>query len=140
MTEREKVIKGLECCLNTSEFEECTENCPYCTKELGEGVCSENMMRDALSLLKAQEPNWISVDERLPERGIMVLTAIYGTDVIMPMDGETMEEAVERCLHRPARVSIGFVDQDGYWCGADGWPEVIQPKYWMEMPEPPKEE
>ena len=82
---------------------------------------------------------WISVDERLPERGIMVLTAIFGTDVIMPMDGETPEDAMERCLHRPARASIGFVDEDGCWCGADGWPEVIQPKYWMEMPETPKE-
>ena len=139
MTEREKVIKGLECCstFDSYGFPLC-EECPYAD----DGTCHEldQLHRDAFSLLKAQEPNWISVDERLPERGIMVLTAIYGTDVIMPMDGETMEEAVERCLHRPARVSIGFVDQDGYWCGADGWPEVIQPKYWMEMPEPPKEE
>ena len=82
---------------------------------------------------------WISVDERLPERGIMVLTAVYGTDLIVPMDGETPEDAMERCLHRPARASIGFVDEDGCWCGADGWPEVIQPKFWMPLPEPPKE-
>lgn len=56
MTNLEKVIKGLECCLNTSRFVECTENCPYYQRKLVVGVCSENLMRDALSLLKGQEP------------------------------------------------------------------------------------
>ena len=51
-----KVIKGLECCLNTGGFEKCKENCPYFSKEFGISVCSENMLRDALTLLKAQEP------------------------------------------------------------------------------------
>ena len=139
MTEREKVIKGLECCtrINKNYMPDC-ETCPY--KSDPGAVCGvQNPIKDALKLLKAQKSGWISVDERLPERGIMVLTAVYGTDVIVPMDGETPEEATERCLHRPARASIGFVDEDGCWCGAEGWPEVIQPKYWMPMPEPPKE-
>ena len=56
MAELENVIKGLECCLNTGNYEECTENCPYFTKKHGMWVCAENMQRDALSLLKAQEP------------------------------------------------------------------------------------
>ena len=116
----------------------CQDQCErkYCDCDC---TCSEvALVVDAPTI--TPEPGWISVNEKMPDEGIMVLTAIYGTDVIMPMDGETMEEAVECCLHRPARVSIGFIDQGGYWCGADGWPEVIQPKYWMEMPEPPKEE
>ena len=54
-----KVIKGLECCLNTGGFEECKENCPYFSKKLGLSVCSENMRRDALSLLK--DPNRVKV-------------------------------------------------------------------------------
>ena len=140
MTEREKVIKGLECCLNTGEFDECTENCPYFTKKLGEGVCSENMMRDALSLLKEQKSGWISVDEHLPERGILILTATYGTDIIMQQEGETREEAIERSRHGKGRVDTGFIDRDGYWCSGDGFPSVILPKYWMLLPEPPKEE
>ena len=67
MAELEKVIKGLECCLNTGNFEECTENCPYFTKKHGMWVCAENMQRDALSLLKAQELPDVK-PEKLEER------------------------------------------------------------------------
>lgn len=63
MDKLEKTIRGLECCLNTGNFEECTENCPYFTKKLGMGVCSENMKCDALALLKEKEPKIISLKE-----------------------------------------------------------------------------
>ena len=48
MTDREKVIKGLECC---NEFMTCKANCPY----RNDG-CREILSRDALALLKSQEP------------------------------------------------------------------------------------
>ena len=57
MTEREKVIKGLECCLK----DDC-DNCPYYDPEVDHdcdcfGKCLRgNMYHDALALLKAQEP------------------------------------------------------------------------------------
>lgn len=137
MTEREKVIYSIERCI--CHVPDACRDCAY-DAEHPYNECVEMLLRDALTLLKAQKSGWISVDERLPERGIMVLTAVYGTDLIVPMDGETPEDAMERCLHRPARASIGFVDEDGCWCGADGWPDVIQPKFWMPLPEPPKEE
>lgn len=50
MTEREKVIKGLECC--SDAVLECGENCPYWNIE----NCQSSMQDDALALLKAQEP------------------------------------------------------------------------------------
>ena len=51
MTEREKVIKGLECCIkrNPDDKMRCNE-CPY------EGACLNRLKADALVLLKAQEP------------------------------------------------------------------------------------
>ena len=54
MTEREKVIKGLECCLANGH-----NNCPY--ESTDEGIdkvtcCTTYLMQDALALLKAQEP------------------------------------------------------------------------------------
>ena len=47
MVDREKVIKGLECC---NEFMTCKANCPY----RNDG-CREILSRDAIALLKAQQ-------------------------------------------------------------------------------------
>ena len=49
MTEREKVIKGLEIHLKPNS--RCV-GCPYPNN----GLCGDQLYRDALSLLKAQEP------------------------------------------------------------------------------------
>lgn len=51
MVDREKVIKGLECCIlqNPDDKPRCGE-CPY------EGNCVNRLKMDALSMLKAQEP------------------------------------------------------------------------------------
>lgn len=53
MPDREKVIKGLECC--TSQQMSCKKDCPYNTSE--EEMCTAvfSMMGDALGLLKEQE-------------------------------------------------------------------------------------
>lgn len=55
---REKVIKGLECCLEIRNI--CWDNpkCPYndCEDRVCGDGCMSFMMRDALALLKAREP------------------------------------------------------------------------------------
>ena len=57
----EKAIKGLECCLPMTArtgFGDC-KSCPYDRKITLEGgitECSHELMSDALTLLKAQEP------------------------------------------------------------------------------------
>lgn len=53
MIEREKVVKGLECCIANRH-----NNCPY--KSTDEGIdkvtsCTTYLMKDALALLKEQE-------------------------------------------------------------------------------------
>ena len=56
MTERENIIKGLECCAtNRLHREDCEAmDCVYLYLE-GHG-CIHQLIRDALVLLKAQEP------------------------------------------------------------------------------------
>ena len=51
MTNREKVIKGLECCIkrNPDDKTRCGE-CPY------DGACLSRLKADALALLKEQRP------------------------------------------------------------------------------------
>lgn len=81
---------------------------------------------------------WISCKEELPEKGVVVLTAIYGTDYIVQEEGESFEEAIERNFKGPGHVTISFLDDDGFWCdGYFGGPEIISPTYWMYFPEPP---
>ena len=61
MPDREKVIKGLECCNTRSEEAGC-EYCPYFSGLLSVR-CVFELQRDALELLKAQEPRVMSLDE-----------------------------------------------------------------------------
>lgn len=52
-TGREKVIKGLECCLQTDDVTECQIiDCPY---HHWRDTCTEWLMKDAVKLLKEQE-------------------------------------------------------------------------------------
>ena len=61
MMDREKVIKGLECCLpmtTRNGLADCKQ-CPYdrkITLEGGVTECCHDLMAEALALLKAQEP------------------------------------------------------------------------------------
>ena len=67
--DREKVIKGLECCLNVGD---CQKQCDY----FPDNGCDKELMRDALELLKAQEPRVMTVEEVVGnivlERGVML--------------------------------------------------------------------
>lgn len=85
---------------------------------------------------------WISVDDKLPEIGKMVLCAIYSVDFIVPKEGEPLPDAIRRSRKEAAehpRVEVGYYYEDG-WSGYEGFPMICLPLYWMpiEYPEPPK--
>ena len=68
MTEREKVIRGLELCLESIDSAGCPEECPYyeaCQKYENFAVF-QPLMRDALELLKAQKPRVMTPEEIKP--------------------------------------------------------------------------
>lgn len=60
MNKLEKVVKGLETCLSINKGEDCPKECPYY-----HDVCYEydQLMRDALELLKDQEVRELTIDE-----------------------------------------------------------------------------
>ena len=60
MFDREKVIKGLECCMVGDGHSPKCEICPYAT--IGDDTCQtmDALFGDALALLKAQEPRLVT--------------------------------------------------------------------------------
>lgn len=72
MEKHEKIKRGLECC--TSKRSCLALKCEY----FGDHpTCITNLARDAqeyINELEARAPRWISVKERLPEKGVEVLT------------------------------------------------------------------
>lgn len=80
--------------------------------------------------------NWVRVEDGPPALGEMVLVTIHGSDVIQLQPGETLAEAVERTQKEFRRVTIGFLDDEEGWTGADGWPMVVKPVAWAPLPEP----
>lgn len=59
MVDCEMVIEGLECCNRCDNEASKCECCPYA----GTGMCDDNLMKDALTLLKAQKARIMTLDE-----------------------------------------------------------------------------
>lgn len=99
MTEhrREKVIKGLECCA-----EDCVDGCPYEDLDVeGWNYCTTLLCRDALELLKAQEPRVMTLEE-IPD-------AVFGW---MEMFGQIIPCVLEDVY---ADDTVGFANiEDGH--------------------------
>lgn len=67
MTEREKIIKGIECCLPAGIVKsgDACNQCPYGSldKRHSDGYCIRKIMEDALELLKEPEPRVMTLEE-----------------------------------------------------------------------------
>lgn len=96
MTEREKVIKGLECCLGDTRADLpnlCTI-CPYAHGSYATQTCGKKLREDALALLKTQEPRVLTV--------VQIADLKYHDMVYVEFKHLTKEKY---------RVMGGFVDQ-----------------------------
>lgn len=123
----------------------CKEKCPYMDSEFGCGQdylladaleyiqqleadnaqharCIENLT-DKLNATNEALPRWISVEERLPERGITKCSACVKC-------GDGLKRVV--CASYNAELKL--------WTGWHGEKIGNEITHWMPLPEPPKEE
>lgn len=128
MRKPEEIKKGLKCYSNGDcepglDCEQCPLDNPYHDPE--------DVMRDALELIEALEarvPAWISVKERLPENcDEMVLVIANGR----PNKNIEFHDAYQLAIYAEGEGWI--IDGFEEWEGADV-------KWWMPLPELPKEE
>lgn len=122
MADREKVIYSIERC--TCHVPDACRDCAY---DAGHpyNECVELMLKDALSLLKAQEQGWISVKDRLPDSNRFVL--------VCNDDGHMM---IAQYIEETAQWQYKYINYD-----VDIWDDEEQGPvcYWAYLPEPPKE-
>lgn len=137
MADREKVIKGLECCIlrDPDDKQRCSE-CHY------EGNCVNRLKMDALSLLKAQEKKWI----QFVKRPLTEEEKRNHPGWCFILDGEVPDDEQEILLYRPWKNKDGYIiGMDRYINNGDtvyleGAMDIENGMFWMPLPEPPKEE
>ena len=157
MVDREKVIKGLECCFR-SIGKACPMECPYRVECLmqDDEYNMYSVMHDALKLLKEQQkqrffvdsdgkitplpiqPHWISVNDDLPKEHDSIFA--NHTHLSKHMWAKESDNVIVyvRFPDGTGRSTEGRL-QDGKW-----WTRVspmLEPvvTHWMPLPEPPKE-
>jgi hypothetical protein len=131
MNKREKVIKGLECCVIHIT---CSANggCPY--KQSG-SECLDVAIKDAIALLKAQEPQWTPITFRplTEEEKAEHPDWCYIIDSPTPDDGEDILVSNGRA------VWADVWGNNGVECYLESDHE-LEGVAWMKMPTPWKKE
>lgn len=105
MPDREKVIKGLECC--TQEMD--CPKCPYCNDDYSSvALCNFTVMEDALALLREQDP--VTIMKHKP---------------LQISSGLTYCGVCRRYLPRPSTAYPGSWNFCA-WCGSEiDWSNVV---------------
>ena len=65
MTNLEKAIKGLECCMNDGReyYEPSNGKCPYYKDDITASACVDDLFHDIYALLKTQESRVMTLEE-----------------------------------------------------------------------------
>ena len=110
MTDREKVIKALECCLSRAPGDWCPDECPY-TKDGAPSCCGQDaMLADAIAQLKI-----ITSPSNMEEPAKRILWMNSATLCMAMKDGETQEDAEDRILEQLEDAGVDLIgwDDDG---------------------------
>ena len=119
MIDREKVIKGLECCADG----DCKEQeCPYhhnLPEDWNKFDCNTELARDALELFKDQVPKILTLDEVRGTRGEPVWMDVADSDNEPKIDSYVREYSLtdvdtKECIHHVIFEHSRQTLEDGY--------------------------
>lgn len=80
--------------------------------------------------------SWIRCEDQMPKEEKAVLVTIWGSDIVNQHGDETIIEALERLQKEVRYVTVArWYGEDG-WFGAGGFPMIVHPVAWAELPEP----
>ena len=112
MSDSDKVIKGLECCLEVTK-------CDVCPYSNGHGLwCGNNneLLEDALELLKAQEPRVMTLEEVKQHNNqdgcVWFEQPTYNADAAFVIQDEECTEIISPYI-------LGEPINHGYWSNSD---------------------
>lgn len=106
MTDREKIIKGLECCrIQQNEVPPMCEECPYADNALGTCEDMSGLLNDAYKMLKAQEPRVMTLEE--------VEAMPYGHVLIETDKSEALRWLDALLFCKNANFSFDFITLEG---------------------------
>jgi hypothetical protein len=94
-----------------------------------------NDAADAIEELLAAVPQWISVEERLPELNQEVF--VYAVGQTDGFFGDSVITKCKRCIFKPFPSSEGFENWSSPW---QYFHTDYKITYWMPLPKAPKEE
>ena len=117
MTDREKVIKGLECCTkrNPEDVPRCGE-CPY------QGACLNRLKNDALALLKAQET---SLEKVADDYGLTVDGVAFALEQYQTIICEITHGMMSKLTYRACDVLQVAQER---WCDTCELKEAPEPR------------
>ena len=118
MPDVEKVIKGLECCtrdIRSQDNNPCN-GCPYDVNyQNNDSTCTLDLKKDALALLKAQEPCLLTWDELIATDHVYIETNKDGQKYIAPgIVTIVRDTAVIASVRIGTRLIDGTIDKDVY--------------------------
>ena len=138
MADREKVIEHLK---EIAEyFRGCRSNASFASKAENHFWELQNAASEAAELLKAQEPGWISVKDRLPERAGKYLVVSKTALAELPPHVKTAWFLNNKRDNYQFEYE-GEPNEPGFYNG-DGEGDWVERyvTHWLPLPEPPKEE
>ena len=136
MADLEKVIIGLEHCRGIGDGHCYEDDCPYY-----QSGCEPELKDEALELLKAHEPGWISVKDRLPaETHSLFWPWRDSAKWNNAMWKEQSDKVIVAILFKDGTRTVRTGEtHDGKWHTDVSRTLEQVVTHWMPLPEPPKE-
>ena len=141
MKSSDEINKGLECCILETDDTSLVDHCKVCPYQPA-GLCFRTLLEDTLAYIQQLEeqfrdltkmvPEWISVEERLPEDGID--SKVKSIKVMVAIKAKNGWSIRTQTRFKETRYRTGEAVTVWRWKYSAG--EVT---HWMPLPELPKE-